>query len=227
MEYAPFDPNKMRRFRIKLISGNQWTILFRCRIDDYLLEGNPAWVWNTVTDTSKAANQREIRIGFGRNPNNSSDKKNYVKLCLGQNYPALTDLCVETNEWLEVAVVVDGRAEAHTIRASLARPNDVRWYRDYTVPYDHDHYTTNFYLGNVWLGGPNSGATTSNKVNFRGNLVSFQIRPEDEVFRNGENIIVLDFLPSTRTDGKNDWVSPDMIAIEPLRPKSPFFLIVR
>ena len=58
-------------------------------------------------------------------------------------------------------------------------------------------------------------------------FVSFQIRPEDEVFRNGENTIVLDFLPPTRTDGKVDWVSPDMIAIEPLRPKSPFFLIVR
>ena len=159
----------------KLISGNQWTILFRCRIDDYLLEGNPAWVWNTVTDTSKASGQREIRIGFGRNPNDSSDKKNYVKICLGQNYPALTDLCVETNEWLEVAVVVDGRAEAHSIRASLARPNDVRWYRDYTVPYDHDHYTTNFYLGNVWLGGPNSGAITSNKVNFRGDIQMFAI----------------------------------------------------
>ena len=159
----------------KLISGDQWTILFRCRIDDYLLEGNPAWVWNAVTDTSKASSQKEIRIGFGRNSNNASDKKNYVKICLGITQPTLTDLYVETNEWLEVAVVVDGRAEAHSIRASLARPNDVRWYRDYTVPYDHTNYTTNFYLGNVWLGGPRSGAITSNKDNFRGDVQMFAI----------------------------------------------------
>ena len=154
----------------KLISGNQWTILFRCRIDDYLLEGNPAWVWCTKTDTSKGGAEKEIRIGFGRNPNNASDTKNYVKICLGITQPALTDLCVETNEWLEVAVVVDGRAEAHSIRASLAKPNDVRWYRDYTVPYDHANYTTNFYPGNVWLGGPRYGAITSNKDNFRGDV---------------------------------------------------------
>jgi len=159
----------------KLISGNQWTILFRCRIDDYLLEGNPAWVWCTKTDTSKGGAEKEIRIGFGRNPNNASDTKNYVKICLGITQPALTDLCVETNEWLEVAVVVDGRAEAHSIRASLAKPNDVRWYRDYTVPYDHANYTTNFYPGNVWLGGPRYGAITSNKDNFRGDVQMFAI----------------------------------------------------
>ena len=159
----------------KLISGNQWTILFRCRIDDYLLEGNSAWVWCTKTDTSKGGAEKEIRIGFGRNSNNTSDKKNYVKICLGITQPALTDLCVETNEWIEVAVVVDGRAEAHTIRASLARPNDVRWYRDYTVPYDHANYTTNFYPGNVWLGGPRYGAITSNKDNFRGDIQMFAI----------------------------------------------------
>ena len=64
----------------KLISGNQWTILFRCRIDDYLLEGNSAWVWCTKTDTSKGGAEKEIRIGFGRNANNTSDKKNYVKI---------------------------------------------------------------------------------------------------------------------------------------------------
>ena len=157
----------------KLISGNQWTILFRCRIDDYLLEGNSAWVWCTRTDTSKGGAEKEIRIGFGRNPYNTSDKKNYVKICLGITQPALTDLCVETNEWIEVAVVVDGRAEAHTVRASLARPNDVRWYRDYTVPYDHANYTTNFYPGNVWLGGPRYGAITSNKDNFRGDIQMF------------------------------------------------------
>ena len=159
----------------KLISGNQWTILFRCRIDDYLLEGNSAWVWCTKTDTSKGGAEKEIRIGFGRNSNNTSDKKNYVKICLGITQPTLTDLCVETNEWIEVAVVVDGRAEAHTIRASLARPNDVRWYRDYTVPYDHANYTTNFYPGNVWLGGPRYGAITSNKDNFRGDVQMFAI----------------------------------------------------
>jgi hypothetical protein len=49
--------------------------------------------------------------------------------------------------------------------------------------------------------------------------VTFDVKVGSKVFRDGENTIVLDFLPVTRTDGNRDWVTPDMIAIEPLRPR--------
>ena len=61
------------------------------------------------------------------------------------------------------------------------------------------------------LGGPRYGAITSNKAG---------------LFHDGENTIVLDFLPPTRTDGKKDWVTPDMIAIEPLRPKKGTVIVI-
>ena len=31
----------------------------------------------------------------------------------------------------------------------------------------------------------------------------------------------------TRTDGKNDWITPDMIAIEPLKPKTGLVIIFK
>lgn len=70
-----------------------------------------------------------------------------------------------------------------------------------------------------------SVAHTNNEVT--GNLVSFKIEPEDGLFHDGENTIVLDFLQPTRTDGKTDWVSPDMIAIEPLKPKTGLVIILK
>ena len=89
----------------------------------------------------------------------------------------------------------------------------------------------NLYYGETPL--TNSLVTTVNgtvaheNTGVTGSLVSFKIEPEDGLFHDGENTIVLDFLPPTRTDSKNDWVTPDMIAIEPLRPKNPFAIIVR
>jgi len=57
--------------------------------------------------------------------------------------------------------------------------------------------------------------------------VEFDIPAESNVFRDGENTIVLDFLQPTRTDGKPDWITPDMIAIEPLRPKLGMMMVIR
>ena len=57
--------------------------------------------------------------------------------------------------------------------------------------------------------------------------VAFDIKANSQVFMDGENTIVLDFLPVTRTDGNRDWVTPDMIAIEPLRPRSAMVIVVR
>ena len=47
------------------------------------------------------------------------------------------------------------------------------------------------------------------------------------IFHDGENTIVLDFLTPTRADGKKDWVAPDMIAIEPLKPKTGLVIILK
>ena len=162
----------------KLITSDQWTILFRCRIDGFGVAGGNSWIWKTETDTSKGGEKKEIRIGFGRNINNSSDTKSYVKLSLGNSQPAFTDLCVQTNEWIEVAVTVDGRAESHSVRASLACTNNVRWYSNYTVPYSHSSYTTNFWPTLNYLGGPRwyvngtDGAGDGND-NFRGDIQMF------------------------------------------------------
>ena len=155
----------------QLITGNQWTVLFRCRIDDFCTVGNNSWLWCTKTDTSKGGAEKEIRLGFGRNNNNTSDTtNNYVKVIFGNGQSALADLYVETNEWLEVAVVVDGRAEAHAIRASLARPGNVRWYRDFEVPYSHSSHTTNFYPKSIWIGGPRYYGSQNGNDNFRGDI---------------------------------------------------------
>ena len=162
----------------KLITSDTWTILFRCRIDDFCAEGGNSWIWKTETDTSKGGEKKDIRIGFGRNPNNANDNKSYVKLSLGNAQPAFTDLCVQTNEWLEVAVTVDGRAESHSIRASLACTNNVRWYSDWTVPYNHSNYTTNFWPTLNYFGGPRWFGNGSNgpgdgNDNFRGDIQMF------------------------------------------------------
>ena len=154
----------------QLITGNQWTVLFRCRIDDFCTVGNNSWLWCTKTDTSKGGTEKEIRIGFGLNNNTSDTTNNYVKVIFGNGQSALTDLYVKTNEWLEVAVVVDGRAEAHAIRASLARPGDVRWYRDFEVPYSHSTHTTNFYPKSIWIGGPRYYGSANGNDNFRGDI---------------------------------------------------------
>ena len=155
----------------QLITGNQWTVLFRCRIDDFCTVGNNSWLWCTKTDTSKGGEEKEIRFGFGRNNNNTSDTtNNYVKVILGGGQNAFTDLYVATNEWLEVAVVVDGRAENHSIRASLARPGNVRWYRDFEVPYSHSSHTTNFYPKSIWIGGPRYYGSQNGNDNFRGDV---------------------------------------------------------
>lgn len=155
----------------KLVTSDQWTVLFRCRIDDYCTEGNNSWLWCTKTDTSRGGAEKEIRIGFGPNGANTADTTNrYVKLCFGNGQSALSDLCVETNEWLEVAVAVDGRADRHSVRASLARPNGIRWYRDFTVPYSHSSHTTNFWPNVTYIGGPRYYGSANGNDNFRGDL---------------------------------------------------------
>lgn len=57
--------------------------------------------------------------------------------------------------------------------------------------------------------------------------VSFEIPVDSDALHDGENTIVLDFLPCTRTDQKTDWVALDMLAIEPLPEKKGMMIIVR
>ena len=71
-----------------------------------------------------------------------------------------------------------------------------------------------------------NGTVVHENTDVRGGLVSFKIEPETGLFHDGENTIVLDFLTPTRTDGKKDWVTPDMIAIEPLRPKKGTVIVI-
>ena len=71
-----------------------------------------------------------------------------------------------------------------------------------------------------------NGIVVHENTKIDGSLVSFKVEPETGIFHDGENTIVLDFLTPTRTDGKKDWVAPDMIAIEPLRPKKGTVIVI-
>jgi hypothetical protein len=122
-----------------------------------------------------------------------------------------------------------GRNKSGTLR----RPKTIVWnlpdgaaskfgmQMSYKILYKGETPLTNTLVTKVnnTIAHENTGATNS--------FVSFKIEPENGLFQDGENTIVLDFLPPTRIDGKNDWVSPDMVAIEPLRPKNPFAIILR
>ena len=72
-----------------------------------------------------------------------------------------------------------------------------------------------------------NGIVVHDNAKIDGSLVSFKVEPETGIFHDGENTIVLDFLTPTRTDGKKDWVAPDMIAIEPPKPKTGLMIILK
>lgn len=154
------------------IVGNEWTVLFRCRLENFLTEGGRAWVF--AANTTNLGGQRAIRLGFGRVDSSQNVKDPiYVKAAFGGRYPAFTKIpAVTSNLWLEVAMTVSN----NNIRLSCAPENGMRVFYSWTCPADHASYTTNFIPANIRLGGEAyAGNETAGKTNFRGDLQMFAL----------------------------------------------------
>lgn len=159
----------------------------------------------------------------------SDSTKNQTYLENGQPVKTVPDIWYPDSLNLKEFVRYVGRNKSGT----LQRPKTIVWnlpdgaagkfgmQMSYKILYKGETPLTNSLVTTV----NDSVAHTNNEVT--GNLVSFKIEPEDGLFHDGENTIVLDFLQPTRTDGKTDWVSPDMIAIEPLKPETGLVIILK
>ena len=151
----------------------------------------------------------------------SDSVMNQTYLVNGQPVKTAPDIWYPDSLNLKEFVRYVGRNKSGT----LHRPKTIVWnlpqgaaekfgmQMSYKCPYYGELPMTNSLVTTV------NGTVVHENADVHGNLVSFRIEPETGIFHDGENTIVLDFLTPTRTDGKKDCVTPDMIAIEPLRPK--------
>ena len=64
---------------------------------------------------------------------------------------------------------------------------------------------------------------TDENANVAKGIATFTVDADDSPFVDGENTIHIDFAAAN----KNNWLDWDMLKIEPLRPKSPFVMVVR
>lgn len=163
------------------ISGNEWTVLLRCRHEAFISSA-VAYVFGVKT--TNLGGQKEIRLGWGNNPWNTSDTKRYVNVVLGGTRRALTNIEAKPGKWVELSMVVKPSAPVdlngtmtitNCIRISSAYEGETRLYRDLEVPYDHSQYTTNFTPAARWtcFGGIRYGNLTSNLDGFRGDIQLF------------------------------------------------------
>ena len=89
------------------IAGNNWTALFRCRIDNYVEYGDPSWLLRVLT--TDLGGVRELRFGFKQEGwGGSTTAPYYVGFCINSGMPTLTSIPVATNEWLEISLAVNG-----------------------------------------------------------------------------------------------------------------------
>lgn len=162
------------------VSGNEWTVLLRCCHEEFI--GGISYVFGLKT--TNLGGQKEIRLGWGNNPWNTSDTGKYLCVTLGNTRRALTNIKAQTGKWVELAMVVhpsepvdvDGTMTiTNCIRFSSAYDGETRLFRDLEVPYNHSSYTTNFTPIVKWLyfGGVRYGNLTSNLDAFRGDIQLF------------------------------------------------------
>ena len=150
------------------IAGNNWTALFRCRIDDYVEYGENSWLLRVLT--TDLGGVRELRFGFKQEGwGGSATAPYYLGFCIGGNVPTLTSIPVATNEWLEISLAVNGREW----RVSYGTTNSTRRYTTYWVPGNHTTYTTNFIPNSINLGGPRAKGYSNGSDNFRGDIQMF------------------------------------------------------
>ncbi len=152
------------------IAGNNWTALFRCRIDDYVEYGANSWLLRVLT--TDLGGVRELRFGFKQEGwGGSATAPYYLGFSIGGNVPTLTSIPVATNEWLEISLAVNGQEW----RVSYGMTNSTRRYTTYWVPGNHTTYTTNFIPNSINLGGPRAKGYSNGGDNFRGDIQMFAL----------------------------------------------------
>jgi hypothetical protein len=187
------------------ITGNNWSVLFRCRIEDcFQYNWGGSWLLGIITKDLGGA--RELRIGFCQSGWTSDFTSPYYVGALiggGAGNTAFTGIpAVKTNEWMEVALTVEGP----TWRMSCATTNGVRWSQTYYVPGNHGSYSTNFIPATISLGGPRAYGVRNGSDNFCGDIQMFAMwnrtlsdREVLEAFGNGS--------PNTFRIGEEDCTS--------------------
>ena len=154
------------------ITGNNWSVLFRCRIED-CFRYNWGGSWLLCITTTDLGGAKELRIGFNQGGWTQDFSSPYYVGALiggGAGSTAFTGIpAVKTNEWLEVALTVEGQKW----RMSCATTNGVRWSQTYYVPGNHGSYSTNFIPATISLGGPRAYGVRNGSDNFCGDIQMF------------------------------------------------------
>ena len=187
------------------ITGNNWSVLFRCRIED-CFQYNWGGSWLLCITTTDLGGAKELRIGFTQGGWTGDFSTPYYVGALiggGAGSTAFTGIpAVKTNEWLEVALTVEGP----TWRMSCATTNGVRRSQTYYVPGNHGSYSTNFIPATIRLGGPRAYGVRNGSDNFCGDIQMFAMwnrtlseRVVLEAFGNGS--------PNTFRFGEEDCTS--------------------
>ena len=163
------------------VSGNEWTVLIRCRHEEFI--STIAYVFGLKTPN--LGGEKEIRLGWGPNPNNSTDSQQYLCVTTGNTRWAFTNIKAQPGKWVELAMVVhpslpvevNGKMTiTNCMRFASAYEGETRLWRDYDIPFNHSSYTTNFTPKTGWLyfGGVRYGnQTSSNLDSFRGDIQLF------------------------------------------------------
>ncbi len=163
------------------ISGNEWTVLIRCRQEEFL--STIAYVF--ALRTTNRGGVKEIRLGWGKNPNNSNDSQQYLCVTTGNTRWAFTNIKAQPGKWVELAMVVhpsvpvdvDGKMTiTNCMRFASAYEGETRLWRDYDIPFNHSSYTTNFtpQAGLIYFGGTRwDQQTAGNGDGFRGDIQLF------------------------------------------------------
>lgn len=172
-------------------TGSEWTVVIRCRLENFVGSA-VSYVFGVKTTT--LGGQKEIRLGWGNNPNNASDTKKYLNVVTGNQRWAFTNIEAKTNNWVEVAMVVHPTTPVNVngqmtitncIRFASAYEGETRLWRNYDVPYSHSTATTNFIPLNVFFGGVRYDDVTSNFDAFRGDIQLLGLWPralsDDEI----------------------------------------------
>ena len=154
------------------ITGNNWSVLFRCRIENcFQYNWGGSWLLGIVT--TDLGGPRELRIGFCQSGWTSDFTSPYYVGALiggGAGNTAFTGIpAVKTNEWMEVALTVEGQKW----RMTCATTNGVRWGQTFYVPGNHGSYSTNFIPATISLGGPRAYGVRNGSDNFRGDIQMF------------------------------------------------------
>ena len=156
------------------ITGNNWSVLFRCRIEDcFRYNWGGSWLLGIIT--TDLGGPKELRIGFtqgGWTEDFSSPYYVGAQIGGGAGSTAFTGIpAVKTNEWLEVALTVEGSKW----RMSCATTNGVRWSQTFYVPGNHGSYSTNFIPATIRLGGPRAYGVRNGSDNFGGDIQMFAL----------------------------------------------------